>query len=41
MKMFNRTHFAVEGANAKLQPVFVNDLTLAVHNCLKMEETIG
>jgi NADH dehydrogenase (ubiquinone) 1 alpha subcomplex subunit 9 len=41
MKMFNRTHFAVEGANALLQPVFVNDLVLAVMNCLKMEETIG
>lgn len=41
LKMFNRTHFSVAGANSKVQPVFVNDLVLAVQNCLRMDETIG
>ena len=27
--------------NSRIQPVFVNDVALAVLNCLKMEETIG
>lgn len=41
MKMFNRTLYQIEGANAKVQPVFNNDIALAVQNCLKMDETIG
>ena len=41
MKMFNRMNFICQGMNSKIQPVFVNDVALAVHNCLKMEETIG
>ena len=27
--------------DSKVQPVFVNDVALAMLNCLKMEETIG
>ncbi len=41
MKMFNRMNFVIEGMNAQVQPVFSNDVALAVLNCLKMEETIG
>ena len=41
MKMFNRMNWVVDGMNAKIQPVFVNDIALATLNCLKMEETIG
>lgn len=41
MKMFNRTMFKVDGANALTQPVFGGDISLAVQNCLKMDETIG
>jgi hypothetical protein len=41
MKMFNRMNFVVEGMNSKVQPVYANDVALAVLNCLKMEETIG
>ena len=41
MKEFNRMHFVIDGMNAKIQPVFSNDVALAVLNCLKMEETIG
>lgn len=41
MKMFNRMAWAIEGMNGKCQPVFVNDVALAMLNCLKMEETIG
>ena len=41
MKMFNRMNWVMDGMNSKVQPVFVNDLALAMLNCLKMEETIG
>ena len=41
MKMFNRMNFVMEGMNSKIQPVFMNDVALAIMNCLKMEETIG
>lgn len=41
MKMFNRMNWLCEGMNGKIQPVFVNDVALAILNCLKMEETIG
>ena len=41
MKMFNRMNFVIEGMNAKVQPVFVNDVALAAINALKMEETMG
>jgi len=40
-KMFNRMNWLIAGQNAKVQPVFVQDVCLAVLNCLKMEETIG
>jgi NADH dehydrogenase (ubiquinone) 1 alpha subcomplex subunit 9 len=41
MKMFNRMMWQIEGMNADVQPVFVNDVALAIMNSLKMEETIG
>lgn len=41
MKMFNRMNFLIDGMNAEVQPVFSNDVALAVLNCLKMEESIG
>jgi NADH dehydrogenase (ubiquinone) 1 alpha subcomplex subunit 9 len=41
MKQFNRMQWVIEGMNSKIQPVFCNDVALAVLNCLKMEETIG
>lgn len=41
MKMFNRMNWCVEGMDAEVQPVFVNDVALAMLNCLKMEETKG
>lgn len=41
MKMFNAMNFVVEGMNSEVQPVFSNDVALAILNCLKMEETIG
>ena len=41
MKMFNRMMFQIEGMNANVQPVFSNDVALAIMNCLKMDETIG
>lgn len=41
MKMFNRMNWLAEDMDAKVSPVFVNDVTLAIINCLKMEETIG
>jgi NADH dehydrogenase (ubiquinone) 1 alpha subcomplex subunit 9 len=41
MKMFNRMNFLVEGWNGKCQPTFVNDVALAMYNCIKSEETIG
>ena len=41
MKMFNRMLWQIEGMDAKVQPVFVNDVALAIINCLKMEETAG
>jgi len=34
-------NFVIEGMNAKVQPVFCNDVALAIFNSLKMEETIG
>jgi uncharacterized protein YbjT (DUF2867 family) len=39
MRMFNRMMWGIEGMNAKVQPVFVNDCALATLNCIKMEET--
>ena len=41
MKMFNRLMWQMEGMDANVQPVFTNDVALAILNCLKMEETIG
>ena len=41
MKMFNRMLWQIEGMDASVQPVFTNDVALAILNCLKMEETIG
>jgi uncharacterized protein YbjT (DUF2867 family) len=41
MKMFHRMNWLIDGMDANIQPVFVNDVALAVLNCLKMEETIG
>jgi uncharacterized protein YbjT (DUF2867 family) len=41
MKIFNRMNWLIEGMNGKVEPVFVNDIALAVINALKMEETIG
>ena len=41
LKMFNRMNWLCEGMNGQVQPVFVNDVALAMLNCLKMEETIG
>lgn len=41
MKMFNRMNFVIEGMNAEFQPTMVNDVSLAILNALKMEETIG
>jgi len=41
MKMFNRMNFMVEGLNATVQPVFTNDVALAIYNSLKMDETRG
>ena len=41
MKAFNRMNFVADGLNARVQPVFANDVGTAVLNCLKMDETIG
>jgi len=41
MKMFNRMNFVIEGMNAEVQPVFTNDVALAIYNCIKSEETMG
>lgn len=41
LKMFNRMNWAIEGMNSKCQPVFVNDVALAMLNALKMDESIG
>ena len=41
MKMFNRLLWQIEGMDANVQPVFTNDVALAILNCLKSEETIG
>ena len=41
MKMFNRMNFVIEGMNATVQPTFTNDVSLAILNALKMEESIG
>lgn len=41
MKLFHAMNFVVDGMDARVQPVFVNDICLAMLNCLKMEETIG
>lgn len=41
MKMLNRMNFVIDGMNETVQPVFTNDVALAILNCLKMEETIG
>jgi NADH dehydrogenase (ubiquinone) 1 alpha subcomplex subunit 9 len=41
MKMFNRMNWVIDGMEGKVQPVFVNDVALAVLNSLKMEESIG
>lgn len=41
MKMFNRMNFVIDNMDAKVQPVFVNDVVLAIYNALKTEETMG
>jgi len=34
-------NWQIEGMNAKVAPVYTQDVALAAMNCLKMEETIG
>lgn len=41
MKMFNRMNFVIRGMNAKVQPTMINDVSLAIINAIKMEESIG
>lgn len=41
MKMFNRMNFVIEGMNANVQPVFTNDVALAIFNSIKTEESMG
>jgi NADH dehydrogenase (ubiquinone) 1 alpha subcomplex subunit 9 len=41
MKMFNRMNFVIKGMNAEIQPTTSNDVSLAIINALKMEESIG
>lgn len=41
MKQFNRMNFVIEGMNSKVQPVWSNDVALAVYNCIKTEDTMG
>lgn len=41
MKMFNRMNFVIEGMNAEVQPVFTNDVALAIFNAIKTEESMG
>ena len=41
MKGFNRTLYVIEGQNAKIQPVFAADVSEAIINSLKMDETVG
>ena len=41
MKMFNRMNYVVDGWNATCQPVFINDVALAIYNSIKNEQTIG
>lgn len=41
LKMFNRTVFRIEGANGLVQPVNSYDITLAVINALKMDDSAG
>lgn len=41
MKGFNRSLYVIDGQNAKAQPVWVNDVMLAMVNALKEDETIG
>ena len=41
MKMFNRMNFVIDTMNAEFQPTMVNDVSLAILNALKMEESIG
>lgn len=41
MKMFNRMNWLAEGMDSQVQPVYANDVALAIMNCIKMEETIG
>lgn len=41
MKMFNRTFYQIEGHNCLMQPVYANDVALAINNALKMDESIG
>jgi NADH dehydrogenase (ubiquinone) 1 alpha subcomplex subunit 9 len=39
--MFNRMHFLIENMDSNIQPVFVNDVVMAMNNCLLDESTIG
>lgn len=41
LKLLNKTFPRVEGSNGLMQPVFNADVSLAVLNALKMDETIG
>jgi len=41
MKMFNRMNYVIDGMDAKVAPVFVNDVALAIYNSLKDEKTMG
>ena len=41
MKMFNRMDWCIDGHDGRVQPVFSDDVALAILNCLKMDETIG
>ena len=40
-KQFNRMNFVIEGMNSKVQPVWANDVSLAMYNCIKTEDTMG
>lgn len=41
MKKFNRMNFIIKGMDANVQPTFANDVTLAIYNAIKTDETKG
>jgi hypothetical protein len=34
-------NWAIDGMDAKVQPVYANDVALAILNAIRMEESIG